>query len=94
MPETAPQILTEESHQAINQFVERLMADNAINIAYLPDAVERQIYLNVFSLLIGILNQTFQKSQLEFLGHSIKLELKTFLTILNDNLRYIYCYTN
>lgn len=37
----------------------------------MPDFVERQIYKNVFNLLIGLLNKSLSSSSIKFLGHEL-----------------------
>jgi hypothetical protein len=63
------------SAAAIDAFVEKLLADPAINIAYLPDAIERQIYRNVFTILMGILKESCNATQIQLLGHTLSLAI-------------------
>ena len=64
------------SKQQINQFVEKILKNKDINIKYLPDAVEKQIYRNVFTMLINILDNLMETAEIRFLGHNISLDLR------------------
>lgn len=63
--------LSELSKQRINQFVETLLDDENININYFPDAIERQIYRNVFTILVNLLDTLFESTNVKFLGHKL-----------------------
>jgi len=59
------------SKEKVNEFVNNLLDDHAVNINYLPDFVEKQIYKNVFNLLIGLLNKSLGSISINFLGHEL-----------------------
>ena len=67
--------LQELSQQKIDEFVEKLLNNKNVNIGYLPDFVERQIYKNVFSLLLGILDNTLTSTKINFMGHELLLTM-------------------
>ena len=67
--------LQELSQQKIDEFVEKLLSNQNVNIGYLPDFVERQIYKNVFSLLLGILDNTLTSTKINFMGHELLLTM-------------------
>lgn len=64
------------SRQRIDEFVEQMLQDPAINISYLPDVVERQIYRNVFQVMLGTLDKLLHDSSIRFLGHEITMSLR------------------
>ena len=64
------------SQKKINEFVDKLLSDINVNIAYLPDFVERQIYKNVLSILLGILNNTLNTTSINFMGHQLIISMK------------------
>ena len=70
---TAAELLSEEQ---IKQFVEELLTDDNINIGYLPDWVERKLYINIFNILIGLLKKTVKSTSIKFIGHQIYLDMK------------------
>jgi DNA mismatch repair ATPase MutS len=76
--------LSEISKQKVNQFVETLLEDENINIKYFPDAVERQIYRNVFNILINLLDTLFETTSVNFLGHKLEFDLKPVEDIVED----------
>jgi len=67
--------LSEISVQKINEFVDKMLTDENINIKYLPDFVERQIYINIFTILISLLNNTLDTAVIQLLGHEIKFNI-------------------
>ena len=71
--------LTEISRKRINKFVERILDDENINIKYLPDFVEKQIYRNVFNILINLLDNLFDKTTVRFMGHKLTFDLQPLL---------------
>lgn len=67
--------LTELSKDRIEEFVEELVSDENVNIGYLPDFVEKQIYRNVFTMLIGLLDNVIDSTNIEFMGHEITFDI-------------------
>lgn len=68
--------LQELSKQRVDEFVEKLLSDNKVNIGYLPDFVERQIYKNVFNLMIGLMDNTLSSTSVKLLGHELTFNIK------------------
>ena len=59
------------SKMKIEEFVDNMLLRDATNIKYLPDFVEKKIYVNVFSMLLGLLEHLSETSSVEVLGHKI-----------------------
>jgi len=68
--------LKEISKKKVNLFVEQLLDDENVNIRYLPDFVERQIYRNVFNILINVMDSLVDTTGVKFMGHEIVFDLK------------------
>ena len=66
----------EISVENINKFIDELLNNKNINIKYIPDQAEREIYKNTFLIVMNVLNQTLKSSKIEFMGHQILLSLK------------------
>lgn len=64
------------SKKKINEFVDQLLSDINVNIAYLPDFVERQIYKNVLSIILGILDNTLNTTSINFMGHQLTISMQ------------------
>lgn len=64
------------SKQRIQEAVDRMIQNNEINVGYLPDVVERQLYKNVFHILLGLLSEVVEGSNIQLLGHEITLDMK------------------
>ena len=67
--------LSEASKAKINEFVDELLNDKNVNIKYLPDFVEKQIYRNVFNILINLLDNVFETTSIEFMGHKLTFDI-------------------
>lgn len=63
------------SAQRVDQFVDTLLADKDVNIKYLPDFVERQIYRNVIMLLMGLVETALNSSNINFIGHKLTFDI-------------------
>lgn len=67
--------LDEVSKKRVDEFVEKILADENVNIKYLPDFVERQIYKNVFNLMINLLDNVLETTTISFLGHKMTIDI-------------------
>ena len=77
--------LNELSKKRINAFVENMLNDKHVNIKYLPDFVEKQIYRNVFSLFMNVLDNILETTNLQFMGHSVTFDIKPNNNENNNN---------
>ena len=68
--------LTELSHIKIDEYIDSLLNNENVNIKYIPDIAERQIYRNVFTMIVNILDETLKQTSVKFLGHELIFELK------------------
>ena len=59
----------------IENIVDNMLADSNINIQYLPDTVERKLYINIFKIMINVINNTHQKSNIELLGEDLSIKI-------------------
>ena len=64
------------SVQKIENFVDKMLENPDINIQYFPDVVERQIYINVFRLVLGMIEEFSDLTKFELIGHNIKLKIE------------------
>jgi hypothetical protein len=62
--------------EIIDDIIERYMKNDLINNPAIPDWIERKIYKNVLKLSIGLISDTFNNTEIEFLGHSITVSIK------------------
>lgn len=68
-------LMVELSKIQIKSFVDELLKDKKINIEYLPDYVEKQIYYNIITIVMGIAEHSLSTFKIEFLGHEIDILL-------------------
>ncbi|CAG9465210.1 unnamed protein product [Pedinophyceae sp. YPF-701] len=60
--------------------VDKLLENQDVNIRFIPDFIERQVYVNAISLMLSILNDVLKSMSIEFAGHRVKFAL-TFLDV-------------
>ncbi|ARF10234.1 hypothetical protein Hokovirus_1_113 [Hokovirus HKV1] len=60
----------------IERIVNDLLNDESINIKYFPDFVERQLYMNVITMIIHLLRHFLDESNVTFMGHKLTFELE------------------
>jgi len=59
--------------RAVDDYVDKLMETS--NIAYLPDYVERKLYVNMFTVLLRMVDDVLEKSSIQLLGHEIRFDI-------------------
>jgi hypothetical protein len=62
------------SDEQIGKMVENIMATDK-NIKYLPDAVEKQIYINVLKMVLNIVDECVDGTSFQFLNHKVRLSM-------------------
>lgn len=72
--------LTDEE-KAINEIVERYLNNHLVNCKFIPDFIERKMYRNVLKMIMGILEDTIEKTEIHVLGHKINF---TITPIVNE----------
>ena len=73
LPEITFARASRAEREAIEQFVDWVMADPVYNIKAVPDVIERQIYINVFELTSTLLASGLSTFELELLGRNITM---------------------
>jgi heme oxygenase len=66
----------EVSKLRIQEAVDKMIANQNINIGYLPDIVERQLYKNMFNILLNLLDELSDGVSIKVLGHEITMKMK------------------
>lgn len=60
----------------IKSIVDEMIANEEVNIKFIPDFVERRIYEKVFRILLNVIQEISSTTKLELLGHEIELQFK------------------
>lgn len=68
-------LVTQLSQEKINNYVDELLANEATNISLLPDAIERQIYRNVFRMSFKLFNKIMESMTFELAGHHLSINM-------------------
>lgn len=63
------------SKEKIEEFVNEMLANPDINITYIPDSVEKQIYVNIFAMVLNFLSNMSDTTSIDFLGHKVKIQI-------------------
>jgi len=63
------------SNEAIDKFVDEILADPNINIYCMPDTIEKPLYTNFLKILIGLIQKSFEHTRLDIIGHEFKVQL-------------------
>ena len=63
-------------NEAVDEFVDQLLADPNINIYLLPDSIERQMYANTLKILLAMFQKIFNNSGIDLIGHQLKMSLQ------------------
>lgn len=69
-------IKTSISTEHIKHYVDEMLKNQDINIYGFPDVIEKQIYRNVFNMLLNILDHTLDTSEVVLFGHKIVFDVK------------------
>lgn len=65
------------SSDKIDAIVDGFMKNHAINNALIPDVIERSIYKNVLTLVMGVLQEVTESTTVEVLGHKLEVKIKS-----------------
>ncbi|PSC74519.1 Myb-related B isoform A [Micractinium conductrix] len=55
--------------------VDELLSRKEVNIWWLPDSIERMLYLNVMTLMLSVLDEIVDGMSMNFAGHNVKMTL-------------------
>lgn len=69
---------------SIKQYVEKMLENPDINIYGFPDVIEKQIYRNVFNMLLSVIDHTLQTSEITLFGHKIVFDVQPLYVSANN----------
>lgn len=58
---------------AIEKLVDELLKDNEMNIAWLPDSIEKSLYVTVLFLIFTVIEVVASSIEVTLIGHALKL---------------------
>ena len=64
------------SSDSISKFVDELLNNKEVNMSYVPDGVEKEIYKNLLVYGLNIMKEVISKSKVEVVGHEITFTIK------------------
>jgi hypothetical protein len=63
------------SNEAVTSFIDQMIRSEHVNISYLPDYVEKSIYTNILTIILGILENVLGTTELRLLSHVITFNI-------------------
>nr|QBK85677.1 MAG: hypothetical protein LCMAC101_02720 [Marseillevirus LCMAC101] len=70
------------SGEAIQKFVDELLADPNVNIYGFPDKIESALYRNTIRMILGAMEKLFNNVSIDFIGHKITVVMEP--TVLSE----------
>jgi hypothetical protein len=67
----------EFTKQKLKNFVNNLLDDDDINIKYLPDFVEKELYINILTIIFGLIKHSLEEFNIKFLDYNIKVSVSS-----------------
>lgn len=64
------------SSDVVDKIVENLLSKKDVNMSYVPDVVEKEIYKNLIIYFFGIFKEVVDTTKIEFLEHEITFIMK------------------
>lgn len=64
------------STEHIKKYVDEMLENSDINIYGFPDAIEKQIYRNMFNMLLNVVDHTLDTSEVVLFGHKIVFDIQ------------------
>ncbi len=64
------------SKEAIENYVDKILKNEGMNISYLPDFVEKKIYENIFSIILNLLDDIMENTQINILNHKLVFDIQ------------------
>ncbi len=58
---------------ALDAMVANILANEHVNMKYLPDAVERHLYRNVIRLVLGLVEESLERIEISFMGQTLTI---------------------
>jgi len=55
--------------------VDQMLLREDVNIGWLPDVIERQLYINVITLILGVVDQTISSMSINVVGHRMSMSI-------------------
>ena len=61
--------------ESVKKMVDKMLENNSINSNFIPDYIERRLYENIFTVIIGLLKEMLENSNINILNQNISLKL-------------------
>ena len=74
--ESKEKLFGELSRSYIDQEIDKILANNDVNVSIIPDYYEKKIYRNIFNMLFGLLESVTTSSEIKFLHHKITFNIQ------------------
>lgn len=61
--------------KSVNIMVDDMLKNDSINSRMIPDYIEKKIYTNIFTVIIGLLKEVLEDTSINLLNQSITLKM-------------------
>lgn len=61
---------------SVNKLVDDMLKNDNINSLIIPDYIEKKIYINVFTILIGIMKEVLEDTKINIFNQNISLKME------------------
>jgi hypothetical protein len=70
-----PKPETPFNRKPLHIFVKKLLSDDRVNVRWLPDSIEHQLYFNCLVLIFTVLQSFLGTTKIDLLGHSMIINM-------------------
>jgi len=60
---------------SVSKMVDEMLKNNSVNSSLIPDYIEKKLYTNVFTILIGIMTEMLEDVSINLLNQTITLKM-------------------
>ena len=61
---------------SVKKMVDDMLDNDSVNSSIIPDYIEKKIYTNVFTILIGIMKEVLEDTKINIFNQSISLKME------------------
>lgn len=75
--------LENKMQASVKKLVNDMLKNNSINSSFIPDYIERKLYINIFTVLISMIKEVIEDTSINIFNQNIKFSMEP---LANSNL--------
>ena len=79
LPKKTPPPVQSAEDEAILRFVQEQLENARVNVSFIPDKMEKQIYINIIKIILANLQHLADTVRIEVLNHVITLRIEPLM---------------